>query len=139
MFPSFEYLKLSGCQGYFFACFFILISWQQSSPVPFWFRKVDFEDIIKHTPAIGRFFFIDFLLSIFLLVNIVHFLYLQICLKMLFISFSATIMGINKGKELMWLMITCSSAGKTRHYFHCLPRPSLFVVAEIGSFLWSTS
>ena len=26
MFESFECLKLSGCQGYFFACFFILIS-----------------------------------------------------------------------------------------------------------------
>lgn len=83
----------------FFRCYWSLV---------FWLRKVDVEVIIKNKLVLGRFLCLDILLFalLFLLVKIVHFLYVQIYLKILFISFQ---------KELICLIIASLSAGETRH------------------------
>lgn len=61
--------------------------------------KVDVEVIIKDISVVGRFLCPDTLLFAFCLVKM-HIFPVQICLKILFISFSATIMYINNKKRI---------------------------------------
>lgn len=99
--------KFFRCYWYFFFIFYLNFFTAITS-VRFWFRKVDVEVIIKNKSVLGRFLCLDILLFalLFLLVKIVHFLYVPIYLKILFISFQ---------KEFICLMIASLSAGETRH------------------------
>ena len=98
--------KFFRCYWYFLLIFYFNFFTAITS-VRFWLRKVDVEVIIKNKSVLGRFLCLDILLfALFLLVKILHFLYVQIYLKILFISFQ---------KELICLMIASLSAGETCH------------------------
>lgn len=99
--------KFFRCYWYFFLIFYFNF-FTAITFVCFWLRKVDLEVIIKNKSVLGRFLCLDILLFalLFLIVKIVHFLYVQIYLKILCISFQ---------KELICLMIASLSAGETRH------------------------
>ena len=85
---------------YNFLCFFYFNFFTAITSFRLWLMKVDVEVIIKYISIVGRFLFLDNLLFAYLLAKIVHFSYVQICLKILFIRFSATVMCTNNGKRI---------------------------------------
>ena len=101
-----------------FSCFFYFNFFTAMISVCFWLMKVILKDIL----VVGRFLYLDILLFTFSLVKIVHFLYVKICLKILFNGLSEAIMCIDNTEKLMQLMIASLSAGETMYCFPCLSR-----------------
>ena len=91
------------CYWYFFLffCLFFCFNFLTAIPsVSFLRMKVDVEVIIKDILVVTRFLLFDVLLFAFVLLQMVHFLYVQICLTILLISFSATLICIDNRKRI---------------------------------------